>query len=186
MTLVRIFKVSSAAGEFSPGVDYSVNSIILDEEHSSGFIKGVTFGTLTPGVSVVKKLYLLNSGAVGDRMVDISIQSRSTNDFDATQDLEIQDVTETLRTLTVPTIEPLQVTQSVVYMRRSNKWPGLADLRSYDADFWDDRSGSEALIETTIECAGPLGLHIQSITLERQVRDYRGASKQTSLTTYTK
>lgn len=150
----------------------SVNTIIFDEEHSSGFIKGVAFGTLAPGVSVLKTLYLLNTGAVGERMIDISIQSRSTEEFDPAQDPETHDVTETLRTLIVPTVNPMKLTHSIAYMRRPGDCPGLADLRTYNADFWDDQSGSEALIDTTIECAGPSGLHIESITLERQVGDH--------------
>lgn len=102
-------------------------------------------------------------------MIDISIQSRSTDEFDPTQDPETQDVTETLRTLIVPTVYPIKITHDIAFARRPGDWPGLADLRTYDGDFWDDQSGSEALIDTTIECAGPSGIHIESITLERQV-----------------
>ncbi|KAF9460741.1 Gryzun, putative trafficking through golgi-domain-containing protein [Collybia nuda] len=149
-------------------LDDADNIIMLDEKQSSGFIKGVSFGSLAPGVKVLKTLYLLNAGAVGDRMVDLSIQSKSAHEFGTAQDPGTPDMTETLRTLIVPTVNPIKITHNVMYTRPSSERLGLADLRTYDADFWDNGSVNEALVETTIECAGPSGLFIESITLEQQ------------------
>ena len=125
---------------------------------------------LAPGVHVIKTLYLVNTGAAGNRMVDISVQSRSTNSEAIDDSLEFQDVTETLQTLVVPTVDPIEMSQIVTYMRSLGEWPGLADLRTFDTDFWDDRCSGEALITSKIVCVGPSKIEIESIRLEKEVR----------------
>ena len=54
-----------------------VNYIVMDDQRSTSLIKGIACGTLSPGVSILKKLYLTNLGAPGDRVVVISVQSQS-------------------------------------------------------------------------------------------------------------
>jgi hypothetical protein len=71
----------------------------------------------------LKTLYLKNTGGVGDRVLDISIQSRSP---------VAQDTSEVLRTLFVPTIAPMKVEYGVKYLhaRRDVAWiDGLAYIR---------------------------------------------------------
>ncbi|KAG5634547.1 hypothetical protein H0H81_001556 [Sphagnurus paluster] len=151
----------------------TVNTIILGDERSSNFIKGVSFGILAPGVSAVKTLYLVNTGVPGDRVIDLSIQSRSTDTvIDSTSaERDLQDITETLRTLVVATVDPIKVTQSVAYKGGLVEWPGLANLNTFNGDVWDHSRTSEALVNTRIECAGPSALRMESIKLERQVHE---------------
>ncbi|KAI0767041.1 Gryzun, putative trafficking through golgi-domain-containing protein [Fomes fomentarius] len=58
-------------------IDEAVNYIAMDDQRSTSLIKAVACGTLAPGVSVLKKLYLTNTGAPGERIVDISVQSQA-------------------------------------------------------------------------------------------------------------
>jgi trafficking protein particle complex subunit 11 len=124
---------------------------------------------LAPGLRVLKTLYLVNTGAAGHRMVDISVQSRSTDSEEIDESLEFQDVTDTLQTLIVPTVDPIEISHTVTYTRSLSEWPGLADLRTFDTDFCDDRRGGQALIKSKMVCVGPSEIEIESIRLEREV-----------------
>ncbi|KAF8070400.1 Foie gras liver health family 1-domain-containing protein [Lyophyllum atratum] len=141
-------------------IDDAVNTIILGDDRSYNFIKGT--------------LYLVNTGAPGDRVVDISIQSRPINAVNDVTNPELQDMTETLRTLVIPTIDPLKVTQTISYTRGLAEWPGLADLKTFDGDLWNNSRTNEALVTTRIECAGPSALQVGSVKLERHVDYYPG------------
>ncbi|KAF5386217.1 hypothetical protein D9615_002311 [Tricholomella constricta] len=136
-------------------IDGAANTIILGDERSTNFIKGVPFGVLAPGISAVKTLYLVNTGAPGDRVVDISVQSRSTEAEADSAEPECQDLTETLRTLVIPTVDPIKVSQTISYTRGLAEWPGLADLNTFDGNIWNYSRTSEALVRTTFESAGP-------------------------------
>ncbi|KAJ7169134.1 Gryzun, putative trafficking through golgi-domain-containing protein [Mycena crocata] len=152
-------------------VDGTENSIVLEDERSSSLIKGVNFGILQPGVSVVKTLYLVSSGAAGDRMVDVSIQSTALTEHQP-ENPELQDMTETLQTLVVPTLDAIKVDFGVVYKRAVNAQTGVADLRTYDHDFWDDADGGEAIVTARMECSGPWALEVASIKLDRQDNEH--------------
>lgn len=106
-------------------------------------------------------------------MIDISIQSRVTSRHDFNEDLsksEMEDVSEILQTLTVPTVKALNVAYGVTYRRPLAERLGLADLRRFEEDFWDEGEAGEALVTLRLECAGPWALELQKVTLERQVR----------------
>ncbi|KAF8891851.1 Gryzun, putative trafficking through golgi-domain-containing protein [Infundibulicybe gibba] len=148
-------------------IDDAINSIVLDDQRSSGLIKGISCGVLAPGVSIVKTLYLISTGAGGDRTVDISVQSRSPTLSPDSQESS-DDMTETLQTLVVPVIDPITVTQDVVYRQSLRECPGLADLATYEEEFWDDWKGGEALITTRLVCAGKWGLEVVGVQLERE------------------
>ncbi|KAG6879137.1 hypothetical protein C0992_004954 [Termitomyces sp. T32_za158] len=147
-------------------IDDAVNTIFMDEERSSSFIKGVPFGLLDPGANAVKTLYLVNTGAPGDRVIDISIQSRPQNSIVDSTEPELDDMTETTRLLVVPTVDPLKVVQSVSYRHGMEAWPGLGDLDTFDGDKWNPARTSEALVTTKIECTGPSRLQVESVTYE--------------------
>ncbi|GLB37359.1 putative foie gras liver health family 1 [Lyophyllum shimeji] len=148
-------------------IDGAVNTIILGDDRSTNFIKSVPFGLLAPGVSAVKTLYLVNSGAAGDRMVDISIQSRPTNAVIDPTNPELQDLTETLKTIVIPAIDPFNVTQTISYTRGVPDWPGLANLNTFDGDSWNNSRTSEAVVSTRMECVGPSPVQVNSLTFER-------------------
>lgn len=153
---------------------------MFDGQNSTGLIKGVQFGILGPGVNVVKTLYLVNTGAAGDRVLDISIQSRaiSKSSPEASPTTPISpdtqayrsDTSETLQTLTVPTIDPIKVSYGVGYRRPLTERPGLANLTTFEDEFWDDGEGGEALVNATMEVVGPWSLEILSAKLIHKVR----------------
>ncbi|KAJ7772064.1 Gryzun, putative trafficking through golgi-domain-containing protein [Mycena maculata] len=151
-------------------IDGTENVIILEDERSSSLIKGVSFGVLQPGVSVVKTLYLLSSGGAGDRLVDVSIQSTALGA--QSENPELQDMTETLQTLVVPTSDAIKVNFGLVYKRALGARAGIADLRTYDHDFWDDGDGGEAIVTTQMECTGPWGLDVTNVKLHREDNDH--------------
>jgi len=56
----------------------------------------------------------------------------------------------------------------VTYQRSRRPQAGLADLREYGNDFWEDRISGEATITTTFQCAASCGLRLESIQFESQ------------------
>ncbi|KJA28858.1 hypothetical protein HYPSUDRAFT_33253 [Hypholoma sublateritium FD-334 SS-4] len=157
-------------------IDSAVNWIIVDDQRSPSLIKGIHLGVLAPGVSAVKTIHLFNTGAGGDRMIDISITTRSTTDpesndddgGEAEEEETTRDEMEHLKMLVVPTVAPLQVIQSVAYRRALGAWSGLADLTTFDDSYWDSKRGGEAVASASITCVGPWGVVIDSVELERQ------------------
>lgn len=129
-------------------------------------------GTLAPGVTIIKTLHLFNTGPPGDRIIDISVQSRRTSS-EANQLDDQEDISETLRTLTVPTVDSFEITQAIDYVQDSGTWPELADLKAYDSDdLWDQWRAGEALVKTMVESVGPSTLMVERVTMEREVRAY--------------
>jgi trafficking protein particle complex subunit 11 len=158
----------------------TVNLITFGENQSSGLIKGTQFGVMPPGANIVKTLYLLNRGPVGDRTIDISIQSRtvipsppstitSVTPDSPTQSSLPHDTNETLQTLVIPTVHAFKIDHAVTYRRSLHQRIGVSDLRTFDCDHWDDGIGGEALITSTLRCLGPWSLRLENIKLERKV-----------------
>ncbi|KAL0955838.1 hypothetical protein HGRIS_002040 [Hohenbuehelia grisea] len=159
-------------------IDNAINSISVDGETSGGLVKGISFGTLTPGATAFKTLLLTTKGAAGDRMIDVSIQSRpkaahvpleDENEPDTkAETIPSQDVSEVLQTLVMPTVDPFKTSYSVAYCRKLAEHAGPADLRTFDSEYWDDRQGGEAQVVFSAECASPWGLDISSMVLTHQ------------------
>ncbi|RPD57771.1 hypothetical protein L226DRAFT_490820 [Lentinus tigrinus ALCF2SS1-7] len=173
-------------------IDEAVNYIAMDDQRSTSLIKGIACGSLAPGVSVLKKLYLTNTGAAGDRVVDISVQSQSrtpastptspapTSPTSPTSPVPAEpmspnappmvDRTETLRTISVSTIAPLTITHSTVYKRATRPLPGLSDLRTYESAKRprDEADAVEAEVTSTLTVAAPAGIVIESVVLQRK------------------
>ncbi|KAJ3553164.1 hypothetical protein NM688_g3760 [Phlebia brevispora] len=159
-------------------IEAAVHSISYDRETWTNLIKGVSFGILAPGVSVMKTLYLTSSGAAGDRVIDISVQSRNTAESPVTTPVSpkspttnLSDTGETLRTVVVPTVEPIAVETSVTYSRSRKMQPPLADFSTYDDESWDGATG-EATVVTSWRCLGPHGLHVESVQLVQEPSHY--------------
>ncbi|KIY69509.1 hypothetical protein CYLTODRAFT_372663 [Cylindrobasidium torrendii FP15055 ss-10] len=153
--------------------DDTLNTISFGEEISTGLLRGVAFGKLSPGASVSKTLHLVSTGSIGDRILDMSLQTRSTASVpsDASEHLgeaDAEDLTELLRTFTIPTVRALAAVQEVVYRRATGPRIGLADLRAFEDDFWDDGQGGEAEVSSVFECAGPWQLEIEGVELKRK------------------
>lgn len=153
-----------------------MNRIILEDEESSSLIRGVKFGVLEPGVETTKTLYLLSTGAVGDRTLDVSIRSQATvrlspSPTPGTPDSAgLHDVNEALQTLVIPTTHAIKITSNVTYQRSLQPKPGLADLRTYGTDIWEDGISGEATTTSVFQCAASCGLKLESIQFESQVR----------------
>lgn len=156
-----------------------MNNIRIDEERSSGLIKGIALGTVPPGMSVLKTLYLHNTGASGDRILDISIQSyfaSSTPEPVPPSPIspsdDHRDTSETLETLVIPTSEAMKLTYDVKYTSTGTgmQLPGLMDLEAYEDEYWDDRDGGLACVEARMECVGPWNLSVEKARLVRKVR----------------
>lgn len=141
----------------------------MDNEQSSSLIKDVHCGVVAPGMSVTKTLHLLSSGAAGDRVLDISVQTRIPEVIAEDQEHRVNDVTETLQTIVVPTLEAFQVMQEVTYQHSLKGWGGLADLASYDEDYEDEGRGAEAMVMTDVSIAGPWSVYVEHIGLEDEV-----------------
>ncbi|PFH52170.1 hypothetical protein AMATHDRAFT_74451 [Amanita thiersii Skay4041] len=153
--------------------DDAISTIMMNEQRSSSLIKGIPFGVLHPAASATKTLYLTSSGSPANRVLDISVRSWMVTgdgenpEVDHNAALDYDNAFETLETLVVPTVDAFKTSHNVVYRRCSHEWVGLADLRTFDADFWDDRGG-EAVIDFRIESAGPWTVKVESIVLERE------------------
>jgi len=158
----------------------AVNRITLDGEESTSLIRGVRFGVLDPGAETVKTLYLLNTGAVGDRTLDVSIRSQSVTQLPLSpktpDSATPHDTNETLQTLVIPATQAIKISSNVTYQRSLRPQAGLVDLRTYGNDLWEDRVSGEATITSTFRCTSSCGLRLESIQLENQVRYIRVVS----------
>jgi trafficking protein particle complex subunit 11 len=137
----------------------------------------VSFGVIGPGVNVVRTLYLQSAGAPGDRMVDISVRTLCTagtnTETEAGTGVVVEqergDVSETLRTLVVPTVEAVKVAYKVVYRRKVGEAMGPGDLRVFEPDYCDDGEGGEGVVDVRFECGGPWQVAVESVRLVRKV-----------------
>lgn len=155
-----------------------MNWIIFDGEKSSSLIRDIHLGVLASGHSTIKTLHIFNTGAGGDRMIDVSIQTktimpksesaRSVDDNGEKNGISC-DMMEHLNLLVVPTINPVDVSYSISYGRDTNSWSGLADLDTFEDSFWDSRRGGHAIITSSMTCVGPWSLLIENVDLERNV-----------------
>lgn len=125
----------------------------------------------------MKTLYLNSNGAAGDRVIDLSIQSRNLahelnrenpQSLKSPSLTQVEDVGEMLRTLHIPTVDPLAVEYSVTYRRTPSTQSGLADLHTFD-DHWEEDSGGSAIVSTTWTCSGPHGICVESVELVKEV-----------------
>ncbi|KAG9221235.1 hypothetical protein CCMSSC00406_0008930 [Pleurotus cornucopiae] len=151
----------------------TVSSISVDGEQSSGLIRNVQFGTLSPGVSAVKVLHIVSTGAPGDRLVDVSIQSKPPanhlqDESDAEGDSRLVDLSEMLQTIAIPTVAPFKYSYGISYQHSIAGPAGLADLRTFESDYWDSSSGGEAVVCLNVEFIGPWPLTIESLDLVRK------------------
>jgi len=151
---------------------------MVDGERSSSLVKDVELGKLAPGEVATKQIHLFCSGAPGERVMDVSVRSRTVIEEEDEEDSEEDgdgkekngaDAMEHLKLLAVQAIAPLRVETRTAYSRSREPWSGLADLRTFDAGFWDLGRGGIAHVVSEIGCVGPWGLHIEKLELHRRV-----------------
>lgn len=159
--------------------------ITFDDQKSSGLIKGIEFGTVKPGVSSVKTLVLMSSGAPGDRTIDVSVQSsttvqppppslaeshiRSPSPSETPDGLQNRDTCEFLRTLLIPTSSAFMVRQDVAYQRSLRPPPAPSDLSVLERPHWEAHVSGEAVVTTVVECAAPCGVEVEKVVLRQVV-----------------
>ncbi|TDL16121.1 hypothetical protein BD410DRAFT_647647 [Rickenella mellea] len=175
-----------------PGEDDSINHISIGDESSSSLINGVSFGLLRPGVTSVKALHLLSTGTAGARVLDISVQSSCPSAVPPTPITPTpttpgvpsqQDSTEHLRTISILTVAPFTVSHDITYRHRNARTalPGLGSLATFERDYWDDSEGGEATVMSTLECAGPWGIQIESLQFVPEDNDHVRLAKNNNL-----
>lgn len=141
---------------------------IMETETSTSLIKGVQFGTLKPGETAVRTLFLHSSGTAGERILDFSIQSRSPpSSSDASAGVQ-PNTNETLHTLLVPTISPFRFSTEVGYSRDPAPVSPTLSLARYESTFFQKRC--TATVTASIACGGPWHSAIESIRLVPDVR----------------
>ncbi|KAI8973973.1 Gryzun, putative trafficking through golgi-domain-containing protein [Trametes punicea] len=156
-------------------MDEAVNYIAIDDQRSTSLLKAISGGMLAPGASVIKKLYLINAGVPGERVIDISVQSQSTEQPPVSPVSPasptappLADRTETLRTLSVAAVRPVEMEHAVVYRRPTRPQPGLADLTTFEGGTRDESAAVEAVVTSTVAVVAPSGLVIESVILHRK------------------
>lgn len=142
--------------------------MVVDGEKSSSLIKGIQLGVVGPGVSTIKTVHLFNTGAGGDRVVDVSIQTKTVSSESQDNVAGEDDAMEHLKLLIIPTVNPIEVTHGILYRRTLDSWAGLANLATFEDSYWDNRRGSEATVTLTMRCVGRWGLLIENIELEKK------------------
>lgn len=140
-----------------------MNRIIFEDQDSTALIKGVSFGTIQPGGTSLKRLYLLSSGSSGGRVLDISIRSLAKVDGE-----EIAtDPSETLATLVIPVQFPFTSKSEIVYHRFSGPLRSVMDLGLYDQADFDPRT--QSTMTTNVINAGPWELEVEKVEWNAQV-----------------
>lgn len=142
-------------------VSFLVNEMTMEDVTSTSLIKGISFGTLKPGETSRRTLFLLSSGSAGERVLDFSIQSQSSSSITLPEGA--QNIDETLHTLVVNAVMPLALVAEQTYSREANPSPGLLDLRRFDPTFFHRSYSSVTSAE--VESCGPWEIAIESIKL---------------------
>lgn len=143
-----------------------VNEMVMETEISTSLIKGMPFGTIKPGETAHRTLFLHSTGSPGERVLDFSIQSRTLPDPSAPIDSPLN-VNETLHTLSIPTVAPFQLSTEVLFARDPTSFPALLDMSRYDDGFFHRRC--IATVVAKIACNGPWNSSIESIRLVPKV-----------------
>ncbi|KAI0669705.1 Gryzun, putative trafficking through golgi-domain-containing protein [Trametes maxima] len=151
-------------------IDEAVNYIAMDDQRSTSLLKAVACGVLTPGASILKRLHLTNAGAPGERVVDnlLPVSPKSPTSPASPGGPPLVDKTETLRTLTVAVVQPIEAAHAVVYRRPTKLLPGLLDLAMFEGDVRDEAAAMEAVVTSTVTVVAPAGLVIESVVLHRK------------------
>jgi len=137
-----------------------VNTITVDDEQSSGLIKGIEFGAIHPGEISTKVLYLSMSGAAGPRIIDISIQSRIDTGEITHGDNEV------LKTVTVQGLLPFSWETDVTYCHPVDSPAPWLDLSRIAERH---RVEAEATVSVKLKLESPWDVVVQSIRLVEKV-----------------
>jgi len=172
------------------------DEIALGDQRSSTLLKGVQLGTLEPGDNVQRKIELFCTRAPGDRVLDVSVQSRSpsapaasstslsasldttdapssnaTPEPEASAEADTDDVNEDLHTLVVPTVAPLEYDWDVQYHRPPTGQGGALEpgrMELYDPEAFE--SDATAVVVLACVAPGPWDVEVEAVRLDRTVR----------------
>lgn len=156
-------------------------------------IRGILLGSLVLHSSsstnsnknseIRQTLLIKNTGGAGERVVDMSVRTRpkrkiSSVGTDETEtDMTLESETETLKTISIPCVDPLKVSYDISYRRRmaatsSSSSPLLWDAPINEDTDVDPRSLEyEAVIRTAISCLGPWTVEVEKVVLKKRKRN---------------
>lgn len=144
---------------------FLVNRITLEGEESNALIKGVSFGTLQSGGIISKTLYLSSSGSPGNRVLDLSIRTKTVHAKETTHQ---EESCEILQTISILVVRPFVCTSSVAYHRSLGPLRPPMDLALYDRGEFDP--WTKATVMTEISNAGNWNIEVGGISWASKVR----------------
>ncbi|KZV82442.1 hypothetical protein EXIGLDRAFT_843706 [Exidia glandulosa HHB12029] len=156
------------------------DEIRLGDQKSSALLKGVPCGILGPGEKMRHTLTLSSTRAGGDRVLDISVQSRAVTgdeeeivaaEADGDESLRLEDhegakadTNEMLHTLVVPTIPPFDCSWTVSYARPLQSMREPADMAAYEPDAFESDVAANLMLTCTVP--GPWDVELKSVQLD--------------------
>ncbi len=153
---VRYVLIPEVPGHSLP----SVNKITFGDQESNALIKGVSFGVVSPGQSVKQHMYLASAGSAGERVLDVSVQTKlvasSSSSTSATAEAN-----ETLRTIAIPVVYAFSGTSSVAYHRSPGQLAEHLDLTIYDKEHFTPQT--RAIMTTQITCGSKWDIEIADV-----------------------
>ncbi|SCV68679.1 BQ2448_800 [Microbotryum intermedium] len=181
-----------------PGEDESPNRILVDEESSLSFIKGISLGTIAPNGRLRKTVHLDCVGAAGDRLLDLSVRSIASS-LNATPSVaevpgapengsmepapSSSNFTELLRSIAISAVDPVHSAFQVLFHQKRKALKPLLDLAPPDE--WN--AASDVTVVGTLHAAGPWDLKVTSLKLVSEVSfagqgsEFRSDTHQLSL-----
>lgn len=116
-------------------------------------------------------------------MVDMSVRTRPKRkrteaETEMEIDVTMESETETLKTISIPCVDPLKVSYDVSYRRRSTATFSPSSPSLWDAPINEDVDADvdlrslehEAVIRTTIGCLGPWSVEVEKVVLKKRKR----------------
>lgn len=168
----------------------SVNTISIGPHQSNTMIRGISVGSLVlhstsstnsknSNSEITQTLLIKNTGGAGERVVDMSVRTRPKRKrTEAEREIEIdvtmESQTETLKTISIPCVDPLKVSYDVLYRRRpaaTSSSPSFWDVPiDQDAEVDLKSLEHEAVVWTTICCLGPWSIEVEKVVLKERKR----------------
>ncbi|KIK67572.1 hypothetical protein GYMLUDRAFT_69742 [Collybiopsis luxurians FD-317 M1] len=171
----------------------AVNTISMDTYQSNAMIRGIPLGLLalhphsssSAPAQITRTLWIKNTGGAGDRVFDMGVRTRPVFGENRIANPRLE--TETLKTVSIPCIEPLSVSYDVTYRRRPppapSGGPAKSDGKSWwliesaelskdedNASTWVERveADTEVIVRTTFGCIAPSGVKVEKVVLKNK------------------
>ncbi|KAF9078111.1 Gryzun, putative trafficking through golgi-domain-containing protein [Rhodocollybia butyracea] len=185
----------------------AINTISIGPHQSNTMIRGIPLGLLilhpltsssssplssSASLEITQTLWIKNTGGAGDRVVDMSVRTRPISRSKLKSSLSYpHEEAETLKTITIPCIEPLTINWDVSYRRRVARAPAGVHGKATLSWLEEPRIGSEepvddddeaqltevdveAVVRAMIGCVGSdhLGVEVEKMVLRSKSSEY--------------